>query len=98
MREERAGLAVVGGILSFFICYRLHDNTKSFGIKELDGRNVRLFGTGALIILQEKRGIWCLRKCRITLVMEDQPMLWVQKMNGIRTAVEEIVFTEIIYG
>lgn len=28
----------------------------------------------------------------------EQPMLWVQRMNGIRTAVEEIVFTEIIYG
>lgn len=28
----------------------------------------------------------------------EQPMLWVQRMNGIRTAVEEIVFTEIICG
>lgn len=28
----------------------------------------------------------------------DQQMLWVQKMNGIRTTVEEIVFTEIVYG
>ncbi len=34
-------------------CYRLHDNTKSSGIKELDGRNIRLFGTGTLIILRE---------------------------------------------
>ena len=29
---------------------------------------------------------------------EDQPMLWVRKMNGIRTAAEEIVRTEIVYG
>ena len=28
----------------------------------------------------------------------EQPMLWVRKMNGIRTAAEEMVLTEIIYG
>ena len=28
----------------------------------------------------------------------EQPKLWIRKMNGIRTAVEAIVFTEIIYG
>lgn len=28
---------------------------------------------------------------------EEQPMLWVQRMNGIRNVVEEIVFAEIIY-
>lgn len=28
----------------------------------------------------------------------EQPMLWVRKMNGIRTAAEEIVRTEIVYG
>lgn len=27
----------------------------------------------------------------------DQPMLWLQRMNGIRNEVEEIVFAEIIY-
>lgn len=27
---------------------------------------------------------------------EDQPMLWVQRMNGIRNVVEEIVLAEII--
>ncbi len=28
----------------------------------------------------------------------EQPKLWIRKMNGIRTAAEEMVFTEIIYG
>lgn len=28
----------------------------------------------------------------------EQPMLWVRKMNGIKTAAEEMVLTEIIYG
>ena len=28
----------------------------------------------------------------------EQPMLWVRKMNGIRTAAEEMVLTEIVYG
>ena len=28
----------------------------------------------------------------------EQPKLWIRKMNGIRTAAEDIVFTEIIYG
>ncbi len=65
MRKGQDQLWWAGSCL--FICYRLHDNTKSSGIKELDGRNVRFFGTGALIVLQEKRGIRCLRKCRITL-------------------------------
>ena len=32
------------------------------------------------------------------LFKAEQPMLWVQRMNGIGTAVEAIVFTEIIYG
>ena len=27
----------------------------------------------------------------------EQPKLWIRKMNGIRTAAEEMVFTEIIY-
>lgn len=27
----------------------------------------------------------------------EQPMLWLQRMNGIRNEVEEIVFAEIIY-
>ena len=28
----------------------------------------------------------------------EQPMLWVRKMNGIRTTAEEMVLTEIVYG
>lgn len=28
----------------------------------------------------------------------EQPKLWIRKMNGIRTAAEEMVLTEIIYG
>ena len=28
----------------------------------------------------------------------EQPKLWIQEMNGIRTAAEEMVLTEIIYG
>lgn len=28
----------------------------------------------------------------------EQPMLWVRKMNGIRTAAEKMVLTEIVYG
>ena len=28
----------------------------------------------------------------------EQPKLWIRKMNGIRTAAEEMVITEIIYG
>ena len=28
----------------------------------------------------------------------EQPMLWVRKMNGIRTAAERMVLTEIVYG
>lgn len=28
----------------------------------------------------------------------EQSKLWIRKMNGIRTAAEEMVFTEIIYG
>jgi hypothetical protein len=27
----------------------------------------------------------------------EQPMLWVQRMNGIRNAAEEVVFAEIVY-
>ena len=41
--------------------------------------------------MAEKQGV-------IELFKAEQPMLWVQKMNRIRTAVEAIVFTEIIYG
>ena len=41
--------------------------------------------------MAEKQGVLALFKA-------EQPMLWVQKMNRIRTAVEAIVFTEIIYG
>ena len=41
--------------------------------------------------MAEKQGVTELFKA-------EQPMLWVQRMNGIRTAAEEIVFTEIIYG
>ena len=41
--------------------------------------------------MAEKQGVTELFKA-------EQPMLWVQKMNRIRTAVEAIVFTEIIYG
>ena len=28
----------------------------------------------------------------------EQPKLWIRKMNGIRTAAEEMVLTEIMYG
>ena len=28
----------------------------------------------------------------------EQPMLWVRKMNGISTAAEKMVLTEIVYG
>ena len=28
----------------------------------------------------------------------EQPKLWIRKMNGIRTAAEEMVLTEIVYG
>ena len=28
----------------------------------------------------------------------EQPLLWIRKMNGIRTAAEEMVLTEIVYG
>ena len=41
--------------------------------------------------MAEKQGVTELFKA-------EQPMLWVQRMNGIRAAVEAIVFTEIIYG
>lgn len=41
--------------------------------------------------MAEKQGVTELFKA-------EQPMLWVQRMNRIRTAVEAIVFTEIIYG
>ena len=41
--------------------------------------------------MAEKQGVTELFKA-------EQPMLWVQRMNGIRTAVEAIVFIEIIYG
>lgn len=41
--------------------------------------------------MAEKQGVTELFKA-------EQPMLWVQRMNGTRTAVEAIVFTEIIYG
>jgi hypothetical protein len=27
----------------------------------------------------------------------EQPMLWVQRMNGMRNAAEEVVFAEIVY-
>ena len=40
--------------------------------------------------MAEKQGVTELFKA-------EQPMLWVQRMNGIGTAVEAIVFTEIIY-
>lgn len=40
--------------------------------------------------MAEKQGVTELFKA-------EQPMLWVQKMNRIKTAVEAIVFTEIIY-
>ena len=41
--------------------------------------------------MAEKQGVTELFKA-------EQPMLWVQRINGIRTAVEAIVFIEIIYG
>lgn len=28
----------------------------------------------------------------------EKPMLWVQRMSGIRTAAEKMVLTEIVYG
>lgn len=41
--------------------------------------------------MAEKQGV-------IELFKAEQPMLWVRKMNGIRTAAEEMVLTEIVYG
>ena len=41
--------------------------------------------------MAEKQGVTELFKA-------EQPMLWVRKMNGIRTAAEEMVLTEIVYG
>ena len=54
-------------ILSFSMVYGIKDNIKSSDIKECDGKNVRFFDAGALIILLEilkehhngcKRAIW----------------------------------------
>lgn len=41
--------------------------------------------------MAEKQGVTELFKA-------EQPTLWVRKMNGIRTAAEEMVLTEIVYG
>ncbi len=77
---------------------------KATGIKELDGRNVRFFGTGALIILQEKREIRCLRKCRITSGGEKGTtynrsvlLAIIKALNLLNVACDVVVYTDCIF-
>ena len=46
---------------------------------------------GLVMQMAEKQGV-------TEPLKAEQPKLWIRKMNGIRTAAEEMVLTEIIYG